>query len=89
MSQSVRFVLSGDLLERYNRYAQLTDKTVKEAAKEALEDWMDTVGEGDIEVITGQQMSPEPLPQLLSSPTSLVSIYDLPTLVSIQPVGKC
>jgi hypothetical protein len=49
----VNFVLSGELLERYNRYAQLTDQSIKEAAKEALEDWMDTVGEGDIEVNTG------------------------------------
>jgi hypothetical protein len=91
MSQSVRLVLSGDLLERYDRYAQITNKTIKEAAKEALEDWMDTVGEGDIEVITGVQMNPDPLPPLEfhSSPTPMISIYDLPTLAGIRPVGKC
>jgi hypothetical protein len=41
------------LLERYNRYALLTNKTLKEALNEALDDWMNTCGEGEIEVITG------------------------------------
>jgi predicted transcriptional regulator len=49
----VRIKLSDDLLERYNRYAQLTDQTVKEALNEALDDWMNTVGEGDMELTTG------------------------------------
>lgn len=48
-----RLTVSGDLIERYNRYAQLTDQPIKEALKEALEDWMDTIGEGTIEVLTG------------------------------------
>jgi hypothetical protein len=55
----VRIILSDDLLERYNRYAQLTDQTIKEAAKEALEDWMDVVGEGAVEKITGVPMDSE------------------------------
>jgi hypothetical protein len=48
-----RLTVSGDLIERYNRYAQLTNKTVKEALNEALDDWMNICGEGEIEVITG------------------------------------
>jgi hypothetical protein len=55
----VNLVLGGDLLERYNRYAQLTDQTIKGALKEALQDWMDTIGEGTIEVITGVPMDSE------------------------------
>lgn len=51
--EQVAITIDDDLLERYDRYAQITNKTVQQAAKEALEDWMDTVGEGDIEMLTG------------------------------------
>jgi hypothetical protein len=59
----VRVSLRGDLLNRYEAYAKLTDQTVTQAAKEALEDWMDTCGAGRIEVLTGipvEEVNPTP-----------------------------
>lgn len=59
MQPRLTITLNGDLLERFNMYAEITNKTVKEAAKEALEDWMDTVGEGRVELITGVAIDSE------------------------------
>jgi hypothetical protein len=34
-------------------YAKITNQSFASVIRHALEDWMDTCGEGDIEVITG------------------------------------
>jgi hypothetical protein len=83
----VRVSIGGELLQRYETYSQITGKTVPQAAREALEDWMDTVGEGDIEVITGVPIPMTTPVKLPSMP--MESIFDLPELKLIRPIGNC
>ncbi len=47
------------LTERYELYAKITNKNVNDAIKHALDDWMNTCGEGHIEIITGVPMDTE------------------------------
>lgn len=52
----MKIQLGRELTERLERYAGVTDQNVADVIRLALADWMDTVGEGDIEVITGVPM---------------------------------
>jgi hypothetical protein len=45
-----------ELTQRYELYAKIKNMSVTDVIRNALSDWMDTVGEGDIEVITGVPM---------------------------------
>jgi hypothetical protein len=60
--------LGRELTQRYELYAKLTNRNITDAIQSALSDWMDTCGEGDIEVITGVPMDEEEkcLPFLVS-----------------------
>jgi hypothetical protein len=49
----MKMQLSRELSRRYELYAKLMNKNVNDVIQNALADWMDTCGEGDIEVITG------------------------------------
>jgi hypothetical protein len=49
----MKIELGRELNERYTLYAKITNQSVASVIRHALEDWMDTCGEGDIEVITG------------------------------------
>jgi hypothetical protein len=55
----MKIQLSRKLTERYELYAKLTNRNVTDAIQSALADWMDTCGDGDIEVITGVPMDTE------------------------------
>jgi hypothetical protein len=48
-----------ELTQRYELYAKIKNMSVTDVIQNALSDWMDTVGEGDIEVITGVPMDAE------------------------------
>jgi hypothetical protein len=56
---TMKIQLGRELTERFERYAGVTNQTVADAIRIALADWMDTIGEGDIEVITGVPMDAE------------------------------
>jgi hypothetical protein len=49
----MKIQLSRELSRRYELYAQIRNLSVTDVIQSALGDWMDTCGEGDIEVITG------------------------------------
>ena len=53
MQTSITITITGALAERYRTHADITKQSASASAKQALQDWMDTCGEGDIEVITG------------------------------------
>lgn len=55
----MKIQLGRELTERFERYAAITNQLVADVIRIALADWMDTVGEGDIEVITGVPMDSE------------------------------
>lgn len=43
----------GKLFDKYSTYAQLTSTSFKDAVIAALDEWMETCGEAEMEVITG------------------------------------
>ena len=51
--------ITAETLQRIKLYADLTNVSVQQATEEALVDWMDTIGEGRLELITGQPMDSE------------------------------
>jgi len=55
----MKIQLRRELTERYELYAKLTNRNVNDVIQSALSDWMDTCGDGDIEVITGVPMDTE------------------------------
>jgi len=52
----MKMQLSQELTQRYELYAKIKNLSVTDAIQIALCDWMDTVGEGDIEIITGMSL---------------------------------
>jgi len=48
--------ISAQTFERIKLYADLTNVSVRQATEEVLSDWMDTIGEGRMELLTGQPM---------------------------------
>jgi hypothetical protein len=55
----MKIQLGRELTQRFELYAKLNNVRVADAIQSALNDWMDTCGEGDIEVITGVPMDTE------------------------------
>ena len=55
----MKIQLGRELTERFTLYAKLRNINVSDVIQMALADWMDTVGEGDIEVITGVPLDSE------------------------------
>ena len=51
--------ISAQTFERIKLYADLTNVSVRQATEEVLSDWMDTIGEGRMELLTGQPMYSE------------------------------
>jgi hypothetical protein len=47
------------LTDRYRTYAAVTNQSFDAVLQHALDDWMDTIGEGHIELITGCAMDSE------------------------------
>lgn len=52
----MKIQLGRELTQRYELYAKLTNKRVTDVIQSALGDWMDTCGEGEIEIIAGVPM---------------------------------
>jgi len=48
--------ITAQTFQRIKLYADLTNVSVQQATEEVLSDWMDTIGEGRMELITGQPM---------------------------------
>ena len=55
----MRITIDRALAERFKPYAAITNQSVTDAIQEALDDWMNTIGEGRIELITGIPMDTE------------------------------
>jgi hypothetical protein len=49
----MKMQLNRELTQRYELYAAVTNQNLNDAIQSALSDWMDTCGEGAIEVLTG------------------------------------
>jgi hypothetical protein len=50
---TMKIQLGRELTQRYELYAAITNQNLNEAIQSALSDWMDTIGEGTVEVLTG------------------------------------
>jgi hypothetical protein len=74
----MKIQLGRKLTQRYELYAQITNKSVKDVIEHALGDWMDVVGEDDIEVITGVPMDEEVkcLPFLVSQHSASMALVN-------------
>jgi hypothetical protein len=70
--------LSRELSRRYELYAKIRNHNFNDVIQSALGDWMDTVGAGDIEVITGVQIDEEEkcLPFLVSQHSASVPLVN-------------
>jgi hypothetical protein len=55
----MKIQLGSELTQRYELYATITNRSVTDAIQHALDDWMNVVGEGEIEVITRVPMDTE------------------------------
>lgn len=73
----MKIQLGRELTERYERYADVVNQTLTDVIQEALTDWMDTCGEGHIELITGIPMDSEAermsLPSQSPTPVALLN----------------
>jgi len=54
--------ITAQTFQRIKLYADLTNVSVQQATEEVLSDWLDTIGEGRMELITGQPMEAARIP---------------------------
>ena len=74
----MKIQLGRKLTQRYELYAQVTNRSVNDVIKHALADWMDTCGDSDIEIITGVPIDDEArcLPFLVSQQSASMPLIN-------------